>query len=97
MARALWMRLDSRLRGNDSMWCGEGFVVAHEPSRFNVTGDLSRRNQYPGARASRFSQWRVGAVGPLGEAGTHRSNSGDCRLSAVGVAVLRGGEDVKAG
>ena len=35
---ALWMRLDSRLRGNDAVWCREGFSVAHEPSCFNVTG-----------------------------------------------------------
>ena len=27
-----------RLRGNDSAWCGEGFVVAHEPLCFSVTG-----------------------------------------------------------
>jgi hypothetical protein len=33
------MRLDSRLRGNDSVWRGEEFFVAHEPSCFSVTGD----------------------------------------------------------
>ncbi len=27
-----------RLRGNDAVGRGEWFVVAHEPSRFNVTG-----------------------------------------------------------
>jgi hypothetical protein len=39
--------------------------------------------------------WRVGAVRPLNEAGTHRSDSGTCCLNAVGIAVLQGGEDVK--
>ena len=34
----LWTHLDSRLRGNDSVWCDEEFFVTHEPSRFNVTG-----------------------------------------------------------
>ena len=38
MVSALWMRLDSRLRGNDSVWCGEGFFMAHDPVYFNVTG-----------------------------------------------------------
>ena len=33
-----WTRLDSRLRGNDAVWCGEGFFVAHEPLYFNVMG-----------------------------------------------------------
>ena len=28
-----WTRLDSRLRGNDSVWCGEGF----EPLCFSMT------------------------------------------------------------
>ena len=32
------MRLDSRLRGNDSVWCGEAVFVAHEPLCCNVTG-----------------------------------------------------------
>ena len=32
------MPLDSRLRGNDVVWRGEGVVVEHEPSCFNVTG-----------------------------------------------------------
>ena len=31
------MRLDSRLRGNDAVWCDEEFFVAHEPLCFNVT------------------------------------------------------------
>ena len=30
----LWIRL----RGNDSVSCGEGVFVAHEPSCFSVTG-----------------------------------------------------------
>lgn len=34
----LWMPPDSRLCGNDVVWRGEGFVVEHEPSCFNVTG-----------------------------------------------------------
>ena len=34
----LWMRLDSRLRGNDSVWSYEEIFVAHEPLCFNVTG-----------------------------------------------------------
>lgn len=33
----LWMPPDSRLCGNDVVWRGEGFVVEHEPSCFNVT------------------------------------------------------------
>jgi hypothetical protein len=38
MVSTLWMPLDSRLRGNDAVWCGEGFFVAHEPLYFNVMG-----------------------------------------------------------
>src|SRR4030067_633295 len=40
--------------------------------------------------------WRAGAVRPLGEAGTHRSDSGGFRVSAVGIPRLQAGEDVKA-
>ena len=36
MVSALWTHLDSRLRGNDSVSCGEGFVVAHESLCFSV-------------------------------------------------------------
>jgi hypothetical protein len=35
----LWAHLDSRLRGNDAVCCGEGGFVAHELSCYNVTGD----------------------------------------------------------
>ena len=38
MVSALWMPLDSRLRGNDSVWRGEWCFAAHEPLCFNVTG-----------------------------------------------------------
>lgn len=39
LARAmLWMRLDSRLRGHDAVWCGEEVFVAHEPLCCDVTG-----------------------------------------------------------
>ena len=33
----LWLRLDSRLRGNDLLGREEWLVVEHEPSCFNVT------------------------------------------------------------
>ena len=33
------MRLNSRLRGHDSVWRDEGFFVAREPLCFNVTDD----------------------------------------------------------
>lgn len=54
--------------------------------------------------SSRGSLRRAGAVRPLDETGTHRSDSGDCRLSVVGITALpryagsrqaEGGEDVK--
>ena len=46
---ALWMRLDSRLRGNDAVWCGEGFSGTHEPLCFSVTGPLLARRAAPAA------------------------------------------------
>ena len=42
------------------------------------------------------SQWRVGAVGPLCETGTHRSDSGRFCLCAVGIAFVHVDEDVDA-
>lgn len=44
---------------------------------------------------SRLSLWRAGAVGPLDEAGTHRSDSRGVCLSAVEIAAFQRGEDVK--
>jgi putative transposase len=45
----------------------------------------------------RRSLWRVGAVRPLAEAGTRRSNSvrQGAGLNAAGIPFLQGGEDVK--
>ena len=63
-------------------------ALTFQNTHFNVV------DQYSGARTSRLSLWRDGAVGPLDEAGTRRSESGN-RLNAVGIAVLQGGEDVK--
>jgi len=42
-----------------------------------------------------INKWRVGAVSPLCEAGTHRSDSRSFCLSAVGISGLEAGEDVK--
>jgi hypothetical protein len=38
---------------------------------------------------------RVAACGALNEAGTHRSDSGSNRMSAVGISGLQAGDDVK--
>jgi len=53
-----------------------------------------RRVQCFRARTALVSPWRNGAVGPLEEAGTRRSDSGHRGLSAVGIPVVHGGEDV---
>ena len=47
-----------------------------------------RRDQCFSAGTPRFSLWRAGAVGPLGEAGTRRSDSVRFVLNAVGLPVL---------
>jgi hypothetical protein len=56
-----------------------------------------RRDQHTGAGTPRRSLWRVGAVRPLSETGTRRSDSTrlDAGSNAVGIPGLKAGEDVK--
>jgi len=61
---------------------------------FEENADLVGAINVLRAGHARFACEVSGAAMPPA-AGTHRSNSGYCRLSAVGIAVLQGGEDVK--
>ena len=79
------MRLDSRLRGNDAVWCDEEFFVAHEPLCFNVTTCTQTHQAH--------RRQRLAGVIPVWRAEHRRKSGGSpARLSGGAAdAPFRGG------